>query len=191
MPFEELIQRLLKCTGDDSNREGLKDTPARVSRAYREWFSGYGSDVSSLLRVFEDGAEGCDEMVSVCNIPVYSHCEHHMAPFFGLAHIGYVPAQRILGLSKFARVVEVFARRLQVQERMTNQIATALFEGLEPLGVGVMLECRHLCMESRGVGVRGCITTTTALRGVLRTDSAARSEFLSMVKTASQAREGV
>lgn len=192
MEVEEAVRLLLSCTGDDSMREGLRDTPMRVAKAFGEWYSGYGRDPSDLFKAFEDGAtEGCDEMVLVANIPVFSNCEHHMTPFFGFAHVAYVPKKRILGLSKFARLVEVFARRLQVQERLTNQVADCIVDNLQPLGVGVLLECRHMCIESRGIKARGTITTTSALRGVLRTDPSARSEFFSLVQSASKAAGGI
>jgi GTP cyclohydrolase I len=139
-----------------------------------------GQDPKSLLKTFADGAERYDEMVVVANIPIYSHCEHHLAPFFGKAHIGYLPRNRIVGLSKLARVAQLYARRLQVQERLTRQIAEAIQECLDPLGVGVLIECRHLCMESRGVNTPGAITLTSSLLGVFREDQRVRSEFLSL-----------
>lgn len=162
-------------------REGLRETPERVAKAWiDEWASGYKQDAVALLKTFSDGANGYDEMVVETDIPVYSHCEHHMAPIFGVAHIGYVPGSRIVGLSKLPRVVDVYARRLQVQERLTTQVATALNEGLQPRGVAVVMECRHLCMESRGVRRRGIVTTTSCLLGVLR-EPAPRAEFFSLV----------
>lgn len=162
-------------------REGLRETPARVAKAWvDEWASGYKQDGVALLKTFADGANGYDEMVVETDIPVYSHCEHHLAPIFGVAHIGYVPRDRVVGLSKLPRIVDVYARRLQVQERLTTQIADALNAGLQPLGVAVVLECRHLCMESRGVRRRGIVTTTSKLLGVLR-DPTARAEFFSLV----------
>lgn len=179
--MQDAVAALLAATGDDPTREGLHDTPSRVERAYAEWFSGYGLDPHSVFRSFEDGADNCDELILVSNNQVSSHCEHHMAPFFGLAHIGYIPQGKILGLSKFARLVDIFARRLQVQERLTNQIADALWTGLQPKALGVLVECRHLCIESRGVKQRGSITTTSALRGTLKTDDKARAEFFSLV----------
>lgn len=189
--FLSAVQTMVLSTGDNPAREGLRETPQRVQRAYAEWFSGYAADPAALFKVFEDGADSCDEMVSVCNLRVFSHCEHHMTPFFGLAHIAYIPRGKLLGLSKFARLVEVFARRLQVQERLTNQLADTLVQFLEPVGVGVVLECRHLCMESRGARSQGAITTTSALRGAMRTIDSARAEFLALVNSASRAREGV
>lgn len=163
-------------------RAGLRETPERVSKAYEELLSGYRISPISVLKNFEDGADGCDEMVMVGDLPVYSLCEHHLLPFLGKAYVAYIPKGRIVGLSKIPRLVEVFSRRLQVQERLTNQIADCLNEALEPVGVGVTLLCRHLCMEMRGVRAYGAITQTTALRGAIKMDHRARSEFLHMVE---------
>lgn len=174
------IVRLLQYIGEDPHREGLKDTPARVLKAWREWTSGYGANPADVLKTFEDGAQSYDEMVVQRRIPVYSMCEHHMAPFFGTVTIGYIPNGRIVGLSKLYRLTDIFMRRLQVQERLTNQIADALMEHLDPKGVGVIIEARHMCMESRGVRVPDAPTMTSAMRGVLFTDQRARSEFLSL-----------
>lgn len=147
-------------------REGLQETPARVAKAFATWFGGYDVDVAGLFKTFEDGAEGCDEMVIVRDIPVYSHCEHHMAPIIGRAVVGYVPGEKIVGLSKLSRVVDAFARRLQVQERLTNQIADAIAEHLQAKAVCVYVDAKHLCMESRGVKqVCGSSTITKAFRG--------------------------
>lgn len=159
-------------------REGLTDTPKRVAKAWAFWTSGYDVDPADVLKTFEDGAETVDEMVIVKSIPLYSHCEHHMAAIFGTATVAYIPNGRIVGLSKVSRLVDIFARRLQVQERLTTQIADALFSHLQPLGVGVQVKARHLCMESRGICQQGHHTVTTALRGVLREEPAARAEFL-------------
>lgn len=159
-------------------REGLQETPDRVAKAWEFWTSGYAMDPATILKTFEDGAEGVDEMVVVKDIPVYSHCEHHMAAIFGTATIGYLPNKRIVGLSKLSRLVNVFARRLQVQERMTCQIADAMVEHLEPIGCGVVIKARHMCMESRGVCQQGHHTITSALRGVFKNEPDARSEFL-------------
>lgn len=159
-------------------REGLQETPDRVAKAWEFWTSGYSKDVGAILKTFEDGAEGVDEMVVVKDIPFYSHCEHHMAPIFGTATIGYLPSKRIVGLSKLSRVLEVFARRLQVQERLTCQVADALMEHLEPIGVGVVIKARHMCMESRGVCQQGHHTITSALRGVFKSEPETRAEFL-------------
>lgn len=160
-------------------REGLQETPMRVANAWLdEWCAGYHVDIASLFKVFEDGAAGVDEMVVVQGIPVYSHCEHHLAAIFGTCTIGYVPNGKVVGLSKFNRVVKAFAQRLQVQERLTQQIADAIEEHLSPIGVGVQVRARHLCMESRGVFQQGHHTITTALKGALKVDAKARAEFL-------------
>lgn len=185
---ERLIRDLLSELGENPDREGLVETPKRVMKAWRHWTNGYAMEAKDVLKTFEDGAEGTDEMVIVSNIPVYSKCEHHLADIFGLAHVGYIPNGRVVGLSKLARVVNIFAQRLQVQERLTNQIAEALDTYLKPLGVGVILQCRHMCMESRGVSTRGTITTTSSLKGALRSNSEARAEFLRLT---SEARNGI
>lgn len=181
-------QFLEMVVGVDNGREGLRETPERVVKAWAEYTAGYGQDAVAVLKAFTDGAEKYDELILVSNIPVYSTCEHHLAPFWGVAHIGYIPNGKIIGLSKFDRVVEVFARRLQVQERMTAQLADAIEEALSPKGVGVVIQCRHMCMESRGVRARGSITTTSALRGGLKQNASAREEFMSLV---SMGRNGV
>lgn len=161
------IEKILKLIeGGDDLREGLVETPERVAKAYATWFGGYSVDIASLFKTFEDGGENCDEMVIVRDIPVYSHCEHHMAPIIGHAVVGYVPNGRIVGLSKLSRVVDAFARRLQVQERLTNQIADAIVEHLDPKAVCVYIDAKHMCMESRGVKqVCGSSTVTKAFRG--------------------------
>ncbi len=176
------IIRLLQFVGEDPNRGGLRETPARVAAAWQHWCSGYAADIPALLKTFKDGADGCDEMVVVKDIPFYSHCEHHMAPFFGTVTVAYIPDGMIVGLSKIPRVVGAFARRLQVQERLTNQIADALTEHLKPKGVGVIIKARHLCMESRGIQQQGHSTITSALRGVMRSLPEARAEFLNLTK---------
>jgi GTP cyclohydrolase I len=167
--------------GEDPNRGGLLETPARVVKAWKHWTSGYGKDPASLLKVFEDGAEGVSEMVVVRDIPIYSHCEHHLAPIFGTATIAYIPSGKIVGLSKLNRLADMYARRLQVQERMTNQIADALFDNLNPLGCGVVVTARHMCMESRGV-CQSSNTTTSALRGNFKDDATVRGEFLALAR---------
>jgi GTP cyclohydrolase I len=170
--------------GEDPEREGLRDTPQRVMRAWDFWTSGYDQDPAHILKAFSDGAEKADEMVFQGSIPVYSQCEHHLAPFFGVAHIGYLPSGKIVGLSKLARLVECFARRLQVQERLTTQIADAMMKHLEPRGVGVVLRCRHMCIESRGIQRPGTVTHTSALLGEFRDDARLRAEFLQFVSMA-------
>lgn len=176
----DAITRLLQYIGEDPKREGLLKTPDRVLKAWREWCSGYGQTPKDILTTFEDGADRVNELVVMRNIPVHSTCEHHLAPFFGTATIGYIPNGRIVGLSKLVRLTNIFARRLQVQERLTNQIADALMEHLNPLGVGVIIECRHMCMESRGVQSANTPTTTSALRGALFSNDSARAEFLQL-----------
>jgi GTP cyclohydrolase I len=177
----KLVRDLLQYIGENPDREGLQETPARFLKAWAEYTQGYSEKPEDILKVFEDGAERVDEMVIVRDIPVYSLCEHHLAPFFGKAHVGYVPDKKILGLSKISRLVEVFARRLQVQERLTNQIADALDQHLQPLGVAVVIECRHMCMESRGIRHQGSATATSALRGSIKSNPDTRREFLSLI----------
>lgn len=180
--IDDAFTRLLQYVGEDPNRGGLLETPGRMAKAWRQWTSGYSKNPADILKVFEDGAEKCDEMVVVRDIPFYSQCEHHLAPFFGTATIGYIPNGRIVGLSKLSRLTDMFARRLQVQERLTNQIADALVEHLGALGVGVVIQARHMCMESRGVCQQGHSTLTSALRGVMRDQPATRAEFLTLSK---------
>ena len=177
----EIVRSLLAYIGEDPDREGLLETPARFLKAWEEYTRGYREKPEDILKSFEDGAQSVDEMVIVRDIPVYSLCEHHLAPFFGRAYVGYVPDKRILGLSKISRLVEVYARRLQVQERLTNQIADALDTHLQPLGVAVVIECRHMCMESRGVRHTGTATVTSALRGSIKSNADTRREFLSLI----------
>lgn len=181
---ELIIHRLLHdIIGENPSRGGLLETPNRVVKAWEFWCSGYGKDPADVLKVFEDGAEGCDQMVVRKNIPIFSHCEHHLAPIFGTCTIAYIPNGKIVGLSKLDRLADMFARRLQVQERMTNQIADALWENLSPQGVGVWIAARHLCIESRGVKNSDSTTITTALRGCIREQDAARNEFLQIVQS--------
>jgi GTP cyclohydrolase I len=177
---EAAIRELLLAVGEDPDREGLKDTPARVARAYREIFAGLRQSPEEVLTTTFD--LGHEEMVLVKDIEVYSTCEHHLVPFHGVAHVGYIPNVdgRITGLSKLARLVEVFARRPQVQERMTTQIADSLVEILEPRGVLVVVQCEHLCMSMRGVRKPGSRTITSAVRGVMR-DGATRAEAMSLI----------
>lgn len=163
-------------------RPGLQETPTRVAKAFHHWFGGYNVDIESLFKTFEDGAENVDSMVTVCEIPVYSKCEHHMADIIGCATVAYIPRGRIVGLSKLSRVVDAFSRRLQVQERLTNQIADAIQEHLDPVGVGVFIKARHMCMESRGICQQGHYTVTTALRGAIKDEPQTRAEFLQLCK---------
>ena len=156
----------------------------RVSRAWKHWTSGYDQDPAELLKAFEDGAEDYNELIVVRGIPVYSHCEHHLAPFFGKATIGYLPNGKIVGLSKLTRLVDCFAKRLQVQERLTIQIANALMTHLEPKAAGVVIRCRHMCMESRGIRTPGEETVTSAMLGELQPNLALRTEFLALAREA-------
>lgn len=182
-PFgEHDWRRFLAYLGEDPLRQGLLETPRRVQQAWAHWTSGYADNPADILKVFEDGAQHYDEMIVVRGIPVYSHCEHHLAPFFGSATIAYQPDGRIVGLSKLTRLVQGFARRLQVQERLTTQIGQALATHLAPRAVGVQLECRHMCMESRGIQASGEQTVTSALFGALRTDPLLRAEFFAMAR---------
>jgi GTP cyclohydrolase I len=175
--LEEVVRRMLLHLGEDPDREGLRRTPVRVAKSMRWLTRGYGKSIQDVIgnAVFEEAHES---MVLVRDIEVYSLCEHHMLPFFGKAHIAYYPNGKIVGLSKLPRVVDVFARRLQVQERLTDQIADALMEVLEPMGVGVVIEAYHLCMMMRGVQKQNSKTVTSALRGIFRDDAKTRDEFL-------------
>jgi GTP cyclohydrolase I len=178
--LEELFKRLLGLLGEEPDREGLLRTPQRVARAYEFLMSGYGMDVTKILNeaVF---TEKYDEMVIVKDIDFFSMCEHHMLPFFGRVNIAYIPKGKIIGLSKLPRIVEMFSRRLQVQERLTQQIAETLFEVLEPDGVGVVIEARHLCMMMRGVEKQNSLATTSAMLGSFRDDERTRNEFLKLL----------
>lgn len=175
------IQHLIHGVGEDLSRGGLADTPLRAAKAWGHWMSGYDVDPASLLKTFEDGAENYDEMVIVSDIPFYSMCEHHLAPFFGRAAVGYIPCGKVVGLSKLNRLVDAFARRLQTQERITQQIANTIQDVLKPIGVGVILKARHMCIESRGIAQQGTITTTSSMLGAIH-EGAARAEFISLAK---------
>ncbi|HVK95574.1 MAG TPA: GTP cyclohydrolase I FolE [Noviherbaspirillum sp.] len=175
-------RRLLAHLGEDPTRQGLLDTPQRVEKAWQHWTSGYSQRPADILKVFEDGAEQYSELIVVRGIPVYSHCEHHLAPFFGTATVGYMPNGRIVGLSKLTRLVDCFAKRLQVQERLTIQVAEALMEYVQPAAVGVVIRCRHMCMESRGIRTQGEETVTSALLGEMRTNLGLRTEFLALAR---------
>lgn len=178
---EAAVRELLIGVGEDPDRDGLRDTPARVARAYAEQFSGLGQDPCSILKTTFD--EGHDELVLVKDIAVWSLCEHHLVPFFGAAHVGYIPNDKgeITGLSKLARVVDLYAKRPQVQERMTTQIADAIEQVLSPRGVIVVVQCEHLCMSMRGVRKPGAKTVTSAVRGLLRTSQPTRAEAMSLL----------
>ena len=178
---ESAVRTLLHWAGDDPAREGLRDTPGRVVRAYREWFGGYALDAEAeLTRTFEE-VGSYDEMVVLRDIAFESHCEHHMAPIIGRAHVGYLPNGRVVGISKLARVVEIYARRLQVQEKLTAEIAHCIQHALQPRGVGVVIEAEHECMTTRGIHKRGVSMVTSKLLGSFREDASTRSEFLRFV----------
>lgn len=178
--IEEILGLIESGNSEAELRPGLAETPERVAKAFSHWFSGYNTDIAALFKTFEDGAEGTDQMVTVVDIPFYSKCEHHMADIFGTATVAYIPNGKIVGLSKLSRVVNAFARRLQVQERLTTQIADAIQEHLNPLGVGVFIRARHMCMESRGICQQGHHTVTTALRGAMKDEPQTRAEFLAL-----------
>lgn len=186
--FEDNVTDILELLGEDSGREGLMDTPTRVRKAFEFYTSGYKFKPEDVLKAFEDGAENYDEMVVVHNIPIVSLCEHHLATITGTAHIGYIPNGRVVGLSKLPRLANIYARRLQVQERLTVQIAEALDSVLHPLGVGVIIRAAHGCMSSRGVQIHGSTTTTSALRGVIKTEASARAEFQRLCEMAERSR---
>ena len=178
---EEAVRVLLKWVGEDPQREGLRDTPTRVVRAYRDWFSGYRSDPADYLRRTFEEVEGYDEMIVLHGIEFESHCEHHMAPIIGKAHVGYLPDGKVVGISKLARVVETYARRFQVQEKMTAEIATAIQDVLAPRGVGVVVEAAHECMTTRGIHKRGVSMVTSKMLGTFRDDARTRAEFLRFI----------
>jgi GTP cyclohydrolase I len=183
-PLEGLVAQLLRELGEDPTREGLLKTPTRVARSLRFLTSGYEKDVDKVL----NGAlyaVACDEMVIVKNIELFSLCEHHLLPFFGNCHVAYIPRGKVIGLSKIPRLVDVFARRLQVQERLTTQIAETIMEKINPLGVGVVIEAKHLCMIMRGVEKQNSVAVTSALLGSFRKDVQTRNEFLSLVRSRS------
>ena len=180
---EEAVRTLVRWAGDDPDREGLVGTPERVVRAYEEFFTGYHDDpVEILQRTFEE-VEGYDEMVLLRDIRFESHCEHHMAPILGRAHIAYLPDHRVVGISKLARLVQVYAKRLQIQEKMTAQIANTIQEVLQPLGVAVMIEASHQCMTTRGVYKPGAALATSRMLGAFRENAATRREFLSLIRS--------
>jgi len=178
---EEAVRTLLAWAGENPAREGLIDTPKRVAEAYRDWFSGYAIDPREYLgRTFEEMA-GYDELVVLRDIEFESHCEHHMAPIIGRAHVGYLPTSKVVGISKLARVVDVFARRFQVQEKMTAEIARCINDVLQPRGVGVVIEGVHECMTTRGVHKRGVSMITSKMLGTFRSDARTRNEFLTFI----------
>ena len=179
---EAAVRELLIAVGEDPEREGLQDTPGRVTRAYREVFAGLFTDPSDVLSKTFD--ENHRELVLVRDIPIYSTCEHHLVPFHGVAHIGYIPGKSgaVTGLSKLARLVDLYAKRPQVQERLTSQVADALVDRLDPSGVLVVIECEHLCMAMRGIRKPGSVTTTSAVRGIMRSNASTRAEALGLLR---------
>lgn len=178
---EEAVRTLLRWAGDDPDREGLLDTPGRVTRAYRQWFRGYEEDpVAMLQRTFEE-VEGYDEMVVLRDIRFESYCEHHLAPIIGKAHVGYIPTDRVVGISKLARLTDAYAKRMQVQEKMTAQIAKTLMDVLKPRGVAVVMEGEHHCMSTRGVHKHGVSMVTSTMLGAFRDDHRTRKEFMDII----------
>jgi GTP cyclohydrolase I len=175
---EQAVRTLLSWAGDDPDRQGLKDTPGRVARAYKEWFKGYGEDPEALLRRTFDETGGYDEIVTLRDIPFESFCEHHLAPITGFAHVGYLPNGRVVGISKLARVVDAYAKRLQIQERLTTQIADAIDKVLQPHGVAVVIKATHGCMTTRGVHKHGVTLVTSRMLGVFRDNASTRHEFM-------------
>ena len=178
---EDAISTLLRWAGDDPAREGLKDTPARVARAFEDWFSGYKEDPEEYMRRTFEEVEGYDNMIVLRDIRFESHCEHHLAPIIGKAHVGYLPNSKVVGISKLARVVEAYARRLQVQEKMNAQIANTIQKVLEPKGVAVVIEATHQCMTTRGVHKTGVSMVTSTMLGDFRTNEITRREFLAVI----------
>jgi GTP cyclohydrolase IA len=178
---ESAVRALLRWAGDDPSREGLRDTPQRVVDAYRDWFSGYQIDPAAYLRRTFEEVAGYDEMIVLRDISFESHCEHHIAPMIGRVHIGYLPANKVVGISKLARVVDGYARRLQVQEKLTAQIADCIAEVLKPRGVGVVVDAVHECMTTRGVHKRSVSMVTSRMIGTFRSDARTRSEFLTFI----------
>jgi GTP cyclohydrolase I len=176
------VRTLLAWAGDNPDREGLRDTPKRVVDAYSEWFEGYGADPAvELSRTFED-VQGYDDMVLLRDIEIESHCEHHMAPFLGKAYVAYIPTEKVVGISKLARVVEIFARRLQTQETLTQLIAEAIESNLQPAGVAILIDAEHQCMTTRGVHHRHVSTITTRFTGVFKSDEVLKDRFLKLAK---------
>ncbi|MFT5681628.1 MAG: GTP cyclohydrolase I [Myxococcota bacterium] len=178
---EEAVRTLLRWAGDDPNREGLLGTPGRVTRAYSEFFAGYTEDPAAILNRTFDEIEGYDELIVLRDIRLESHCEHHLSPIIGKVHIGYLPDRRVVGISKLARVVEVYARRMQIQEKLTVQIAEAIQNGLQPRGVAVVIDATHHCMTTRGVHKTGVSMITSRMLGLFQTDGGLKREFLEFI----------
>ena len=178
----EAVKTLIRWAGDNPEREGLSETPKRVIKSYKDFFSGYDQDPREILSKQFKEVDGYDEMIILKNIRLESHCEHHMVPFIGTAHVGYLPRNKVVGLSKLARLVEAFAKRLQIQEKLTAQIANAIDEVLQPKGVGVIIEASHLCVATRGIHKPDSKMVTSRMLGTFRSDQATRKEFLELVK---------
>lgn len=177
--MKDLLKEMIRCIGDDPMREGLLDTPRRVIKSWDELYSGYHQDPKEVLTLFS--ADGYDQLVLLKDIEIYSMCEHHMLPFFGKAHIAYLPGKKIIGISKLARLIEIYARRLQIQERIGDQVTEALMNYLEAQGAACIIEAKHMCMCSRGVSKQNSIMTTSSMKGIFMTDSTARNELLQLI----------
>tara|TARA_B100000579_G_scaffold43138_1_gene30104 strand:- start:461 stop:1060 length:600 start_codon:yes stop_codon:yes gene_type:complete len=182
---EAAVKTLLAWAGEDVKREGLKDTPKRVVKAYEDWFSGYNEDPKEVLKKTFSELDGYDEIIMLRDIRIESHCEHHIAPFIGSAHVAYLPKKRVVGISKLARITRVFSKRMQVQEKLTAQIANCIQEVLNPRGVAVVIEAQHQCMTTRGINAPGISMVTSQLLGKFRTDASTRREFYSMINQGS------
>lgn len=178
---EEAVKTLLSWAGEDVKREGLRDTPKRVVKAYEDWFSGYNEDPKEVLKKTFSELEGYDEIIMLRDIRIESHCEHHIAPFIGSAHVAYLPNKRVVGISKLARIAKIFSKRMQVQEKLTAQIANCIHDVLKPKGVAVVIEAQHQCMTTRGINTPGISMVTSQLLGKFRTDSSTRREFFSII----------
>ena len=182
---EAAVKTLLAWAGEDVKREGLKDTPKRVVKAYEDWFSGYNEDPKEVLKKTFSELNGYDEIIMLRDIRIESHCEHHIAPFIGSAHVAYLPKKRVVGISKIARITKIFSKRMQVQEKLTAQIANCIQEVLKPRGVAVVVEAQHQCMTTRGINTPGISMVTSQLLGKFRTDASTRREFYSMINQGS------
>ena len=182
---EAAVKTLLAWAGEDVKREGLKDTPKRVVKAYEDWFSGYNEDPKEVLKKTFSELDGSDEIIMLRDIRIESHCEHHIAPFIGSAHVAYLPKKRVVGISKLARITRIFSKRMQVQEKLTAQIANCIQEVLSPRGVAVVIEAQHQCMTTRGINAPGISMVTSQLLGKFRTDASTRREFYSMINQGS------
>ena len=182
---ESAVKTLLAWAGEDVKREGLKDTPKRVVKAYEDWFSGYNEDPKEVLKKTFSELDGYDEIIMLRDIRIESHCEHHIAPFIGSAHVAYLPKKRVVGISKLARITRIFSKRMQVQEKLTAQIANCIQEVLNPRGVAVVIEAQHQCMTTRGINAPGISMVTSQLLGKFRTDASTRREFYSMINQGS------